>query len=750
MVTLVQIVCLAAGIFCGFGLANAWAQLPFFPGAEGFGGTFTGTAPAAGWFSIATVYHVTNLNDDGAGSFRGAFVENSANKIIVFDVGGVIQLTSGSLDVKNVQNYYIAGQTAPSPVTIYGDTSQITHSNNKVQNNVVLRYLTFRKGAGNGGDAITFAGGGTAAVASNMILDHVSGSWAEDEVLSVANYNTNVTVQYSIIADSLVSNHAFGTLIRPRTDSNVTFHHNLYANNSSRQARFGTYDAETLTADFRNNVIYNWRDRASYAGGSSEAEQEFVDVNYVGNYLVAGPGTLSNANRALLVDKNVDARVYQSDNAIDPDQSANPGGVPNGADTGWDMFQVTTPVTDQTLTPMATPFATAPVTTQSAANAYDQVIGHVGNFWWSREAIDARIVNNVLTNTGPPDGIAAAAPNAAELAALLATPTSSRPAGFDTDGDGISNEWETSHGLNPNSSADATLDFDDDGYVNVVEYVNELGGFPAPAPIVFHGGLNNRYAHVMNWKTDDGGVTAGSNWQPSKFDEAQINAGTVVVDAVGQHAGMLKLGATPGSDGHLQVNSGWLAVADTLVVGAHATGQGTLSLGGGAVSAQDVVVGFLGKVEGSGALTGNVTNGGVVLPGNSPGTLAVNGNYTQTTDGVLSIDLESDNSFDRLVVNGDVEYGGLLELVLIGGYMPTDGATFDVIDWTGMQSNEFDLLSLPMLAGPLRWDASLLNSDGVLRVTAVPEPHSLLLAILSGAALWTGAGRRKSRISAII
>ena len=79
----------------------------------------------------------------------------------MFDVGGTIQLTSDSLDIKNLSNYYIAGQTAPSPVTIYGNTTQITHSNNKDNSNVVLRYLTFRKGTGDGEDAITFAGGGT-------------------------------------------------------------------------------------------------------------------------------------------------------------------------------------------------------------------------------------------------------------------------------------------------------------------------------------------------------------------------------------------------------------------------------------------------------------------------------------------------------------------------------------------------------------------------------------------------------------
>ncbi len=304
------------------------------------------------------------------------------------------------------------------------------------------------------------------------------------------------------------------------------------------------------------------------------------------------------------------------------------------------------------------------------------------------------------------------------LPAALPNAPTTHPANWDTDDDGMPDDWEMKHGLNPASSADMTLDFDNDGYVNIQEYFDEVGAFPAPAPIVFNGATNSRYAQITNWKTDDGGITAGSNWQPSRFDEAQINSGTVVVDAVGQHAGVLKLGATPGSNGHLQVNSGWLEVANTLVVGANATGQGTLSLGGGAISAPEVLVGFLGKIEGSGALTGNVTNGGVVLPGNSPGTLTVNGNYTQTVDGVLSLDLASAASFDKLVVNGDVDYGGLLELVLLGGYMPAAGATFDLIDWTSTQSGAFDMLSLPMLAGSLEWDTSLLNSNGVLSVVA--------------------------------
>jgi hypothetical protein len=666
------------------------AQLPFFSGAEGYGGTFAGSPPAGGWFNNATIYHVTNLADSGPGSLRGAFVENSSNKIIVFDVAGTIQLTSDSLDIKNLSNYYIAGQTAPGPVTIYGNTTQITHSNSTDNTNVVLRYLTFRKGAtGNGEDAITFAGGNGASQSgrgSNMILDHVSASWAEDEILSVANNNTNVTVQYSMINDALVSNHAYGSLIRPRIDSNVTFHHNLYAHNSSRQARFGTYLAETLTTDFRNNVVYNWRDRASYAGGSSESEQEFVDVNYVGNYLIAGPGTNSNTTTAFIVDKNVDVRAYQSGNFIDPDKQVNPGGQPNGTNTGWGMFAFNT-VIDQTLTQMGAPFATPTVTTQSASDAYWQIIDHVGNYWWSRDAIDTRVINNVLNNTNAPGGIGASAPNAAELNGVLTAPMISRPAGWDTDNDGMPGVWEVAHGLNPNSpgaTPDWKLDFDNDGYINLIEYVNEAGEFPAPAPIVFNGGTN-RYAVITNWKTYDGGVTAGTNWQPSRFDEAQINGGTAIVDAAGQHARLLKMGVYDDNTPTLNVTGGWLDVEEEIVIGAHPTAGGTLNLSGGVLSTGSLSKGaddtfnFTGGTLHADTVNFDLVNGGGTLaPGHSIGQTHVTGDLTQGS-GTLQIELASSSLSDTLLVDSDVTLGGSLSVVPLAGFTPTNGNSWQII-----------------------------------------------------------------------
>jgi pectate lyase len=392
--TITHSLALAAAIAATLPVVPAAAQLPFFSGAEGYGGSFSGSAPTGGWFSNATVYRVTRLDDDpgpdgkGApGTLRGAFRENTANKIIIFDVAGTIQLNQ-RLDIKNLANYYVAGQTAPGPVTVYGDMTQLTHSSGKENRNVILRYLSFRKGTGDNQDSITFAGSG---LGSHLILDHVSASWSEDEILSVANNNTNVTVQYSIIHDALVNNHAYGSLIRPRISSNVTFHHNLYANNASRQARFGTYNGETLTADFRNNVVYNWRDRASYAGGSSESQREFADINFVGNYFIAGPGTVSNATRSFIVDKNVTCascirlatssiQTGSSTRAASP-TAATPAGTISRATGG-----------DRTGTCHADAHALRYAARHHPVGERRLLADHQprGNWWWDRDAIDAR------------------------------------------------------------------------------------------------------------------------------------------------------------------------------------------------------------------------------------------------------------------------------------------------------------------------------------------------------------------------
>src|SRR3954452_12928782 len=606
-------------------VCSASAQLPSFNGAEGFGGTFTGAAPPGGWFSNAGVYHVSTTQDslDGngkpvQGTLRGAFYDYTnpsspkqqiSNQIIVFDVGGTFDISAASLDIKTANNIYIAGQTAPAPVTIYGNTAQITKSNNTMTSNVIMRYLTFRKGTGNGSDSITFAGGNGPGdtVATNMIIDHFSANWSEDEVLSVANNNTNVSVQYTMMTDSLTSGHQYGSLIRPKVNSQVTYQHNLYGNDKSRNPRAGSYLNQQLDLDFRNNVVYNYSDRAGYTGGASETDTEYVNLNYVGNYVIPGPstpvGTSSNTaftmdvssfynlttNSVIATPKDYIAlQIYQSGNLIDSNHNATRDGI----DTGWGMFiasdgSTTRPYPDFNFGPnsalpakAATPFNYPAVTTQAASDAYTQVINYAGNWWWNRDAIDSRIISNVQNNTQPAGGVPATAPVPSELALVTGASPTTRPAGWDTDADGMPDWWETKHGLNPNSAADNKLDFDNDGYINLQEYLDEVGAFPAPAPIVFNAATNSRYAVISNWKTNDGGVTTGTAWQPSRFDEAQINSGTVAVDAIGQHAGVVKIAANSGNNATLNVTSGWLKVEHDIVIAAPGA-TAALNLSGG-------------------------------------------------------------------------------------------------------------------------------------------------------------------------
>ena len=168
------------------------------------------------------------------------------------------------------------------------------------------------------------------------------------------------------------------------------------------------------------------------------------------------------------------------------------------------------------------------------------------------------------------------------------------------------NAWEA--GPRPESELrrpTTKLDFDNDGYINLVEYVNEAGEFPAPAPIVFNGATNNRYAQITNWKTNDG-VTAGSNWQPTKYDEALINSGTVVVDAVGQHAFFLKSYAEFGDIATLNVTSGWIDVADDLHVGQF--GMGAVNQSGGNVVTLSLSLGSTGVYN---LQAGNLVAGGI-------------------------------------------------------------------------------------------------------------------------------------------
>ena len=169
------------------------------------------------------------------------------------------------------------------------------------------------------------------------------------------------------------------------------------------------------------------------------------------------------------------------------------------------------------------------------------------------------------------------------------------------------------------------------------------------------------------------------------------------------------------------------------------TGAGELALNnvvnasGGSLACNE------GTCSGTLLLAGSLANAAVVSPGEGTGALAVAGDYSQSAAGTLLLEI-GEGQNDLLAVGGDLLAGGELEVVLVDGFEPDDGDTFDVLDF-GSLSGQFSL-ELPGLSAGLMWDASSLYSTGQLAVTAVPEPTTAMLIVVSCIAL---IGRRKTR-----
>ena len=115
------------------------------------------------------------------------------------------------------------------------------------------------------------------------------------------------------------------------------------------------------------------------------------------------------------------------------------------------------------------------VTTDTARAAYDRVLAGAGATVPMRDQADTLLVSQVRAQTGiliqsEQDLVSLGVGDSA----TARSPAASRPAGFDTDRDGMPDAWETANGLNPSNAADRNGDADGDGYTNLEEYLNSL------------------------------------------------------------------------------------------------------------------------------------------------------------------------------------------------------------------------------------------------------------------------------------
>ncbi len=431
---------------------EAQAALPAFPGAGGYGMYARGGRGG-------DVYHVVNLNNSGPGSFRHGIKTATGPRTIVFDVGGVIELES-TLGI-NKPYLTIAGQTAPGEGICLIHHGMAVHS----AHDVVVRHIRCRPGDARlgsfTGDALSVSN------SNNVIIDHCSSMWGVDENTSLAGIFDNITVQYCIIAEGLRrtsyyhgeyipghKGHSMGSLIKPQHgDGRATYHHNLWASNNSRNPAVGSYrGSQQLWADIRNNVIHNCP-RNGYSSGKSRA----VYMNYVGNYLIAGPSTNRTA-RKIAFEANAPNNmvIWQADNRID----GNRNGRLDGTDTGWKMFRGNFRKADEGI-PMPA------VATDTAEQAYRRVLAGAGALPWRRDPVDQRIIDEVISQTG--DVI----DSQDEVGGYPQLPKVHRPADWDTDGDGMPDWWERRYATDPDN-ADNNSDPDGDGYTNLEAYLNGI------------------------------------------------------------------------------------------------------------------------------------------------------------------------------------------------------------------------------------------------------------------------------------
>ncbi len=467
------------------------AKIPAFPGAHG-GGMFSHGGRGG------RVFVVTSLENDGPGTLREA-LEAGGPRIVVFNVAGVIKL-DGPIHVR-APYLTLAGNTAPGDgVCVAGATVAIdTHD-------VIIRHMRFRRGETWVGARDDALGGNPVG---NVMIDHVSASWGLDECLSMYRHmhrsggedlklpTVNITIQNSIFSEALNTyNHSFGSTLGGH---NSTFFSNLWASNAGRNPSIGMHGDFT----FANNVLFNWVHRTT-DGGDDRSR-----YNIINNYYKPGPATPKDDPIAWRMLKpetggpkggprafgkaHVSGNVVEGNARVTADNWA--GGVQPDAD---DVKQTEHESVEAAIAAIRSdqPFAHAPLPIVDAREAYRRVLERAGATLPRRDDVDQRIIasvrsGKVTAKAGPDDArlqdVARFPESLNERIAskiplgIITTP--SQVGGYpeyhgepcaDADKDGMPDDWEKQHGLDPADPADAGGDRNGDGYTHIEEFIHGL------------------------------------------------------------------------------------------------------------------------------------------------------------------------------------------------------------------------------------------------------------------------------------
>lgn len=425
---------------------SATAQIPAFPGAEGFGATTPGGRGGK-------VIKVTNLNDHGPGSLRAALSEEGT-RIIVFTTGGIINLETKLVITEPYLT--IAGQTAPGGgICLRGEGIQIdTHD-------VVVRYLRIRPGdidygsENNWGHVDAISVGGPSEQSYNIVIDHCSLSWSVDENMDFWYKAHDVTVQYCIIAEALnhsrhpKGRHGMGVLIGGDA-TRISMHHNLLAHNEQRNPKVVSNEAQV---DIRNNVIYNPGGAAVDIGNAYHYTKR-QQINLVGNTITQGKNT--HTPYAVVVRQLED----EGESWLELHVNDNIGFT--GRVEGWEIVKSSSGQNVDARSRLTFPHPFPAVTTHSAQHAYNLVLAQAGAVLPDRDAVDRKIVRDLEERKGGTVN--------RRRHLLQWPPLEAGTVPLDADYDGMPDTWEQYYHFDSNNIS--STDTDQDGYTDIEEYIN--------------------------------------------------------------------------------------------------------------------------------------------------------------------------------------------------------------------------------------------------------------------------------------
>lgn len=440
-------------IFLSIMILPAQAQIPAFPDCEGFGCDTPGGRGGK-------VVFVTNLNDAGPGSLREALMMTEP-RIVVFKVSGTIHLNS-HLRLGTDNSYVtVVGQTAPGDGIAIADY-ELRISDSKAAGGYgfhdgVFQHLRFRSTAER--PVILYTG------THHVVFDHISITWSNDGNITTWGDNiSDITFQWNVNGEAGSpgprQKNAGGHLSGGCGHERITFHHNYLAHTV-----FRNYLIDTGEYSFINNVNYNTENwDFEFQIGYQPCD---ISPDFISQYFKEGPDSRRRPNFDLIGAGPHDFSIYLegnkyvdiNENLITDDQKSMVETRDlNGETKNYDLNK---------RGPHSEP--KFPITMQSADAGKDLVLAQAGPR--PLDAVDARLLRHFSNGGGYDSG------NIGQFPDLQTynVPT-------DSDNDGMPDDWEVAHGLNPNDASDNTKDRDDDGYTNIEEWINSIGGEELPPP----------------------------------------------------------------------------------------------------------------------------------------------------------------------------------------------------------------------------------------------------------------------------